>query len=65
MTIVLTVFDGGGESLLDLMAGLHVIAGVHILAVPVLPELEPAQLVDVPLVEAVDRNVAEQTGSSV
>jgi hypothetical protein len=43
------------------MAGLHVIAGVNILSVPVLPELEPAQLVDVPLVEAVDRNVAEQT----
>ena len=47
------------------MAGLHVVAGVDVLTIPVRPEFEPAQLVDVPLVQAVDRNVAEQTGSPV
>ena len=46
------------------MPSVHVIAGV-LLPVPVGPKLEPAQLVDVPLVEAVDRNIAQKPGRPV
>ena len=48
----------------DLVAGLHVFDAIVIDARRRLPEFEPAELVHVPLVEAVDRNVAEKSGTS-
>ena len=63
MTIFLTVHDGGRESLPDLVARLHVVDAV-VSATRRLPEFEPAELVHVPLVETIDRNVAEKSRTS-
>lgn len=46
------------------MSGFHMLDSIVISATRTLPEFEPAELVHVPLVEPVDRNVAEQSGIS-
>ena len=43
-----------------LMSCVHVLCLV-VLPIPVWPELEPAQLVDIPLIQTIDWNIAQES----